>query len=58
MSKISMLPNAIVDEREARVHYGVWKHTNFRHWARPSLNKCFSITYKREMKVDVQENRS
>ena len=48
MLKISMLPNAIVDEGEARVHYGVWEHTNFQHWTRRSPNKCFSITYKQE----------
>ena len=35
MSKISMLPNPIVDSRFALVHYWIWKHTNFRHWTRP-----------------------
>ena len=48
MLKISMLPNSIVDDGEAGVHYRVWKHTKFQHWTRPSLNKCFSITYKRQ----------
>ena len=45
MSKISMLPNPIVDEPKASPLYRIWKHTNFRHWTRPSLNKGFSITY-------------
>ena len=43
MSKISMLPKPLVDEGGARVHYEAWKHTNFRHWARPCPNKCFSV---------------
>ena len=32
MSKISMLPNPIVDSGSALAHFWFWKHTNFRHW--------------------------
>ena len=61
MSKVSMLPIAIVDDAEGGVlggvHYGDWKHTNFRRWTRPSLNKCFSITYTNPMFISTREHQ-
>ena len=53
--KISMLPDPIVDDAEGGVHYGIWKHTNFQYWTRPSPNKCFSITYKGKKKENVKD---